>query len=1025
MFRGNAARTGYLDEQAYPPFVKAWEFQIQGDVVSSPVVYDGTVYVGANSGGVYALNARTGELLWDYSTDGWVEASPAVSSAAVFVPSMDGRLYALNRWNGDVLWSADLGAPSVSSPLYLDGKVYVGAGSPRNSLRAYDAFTGALLFEKRAAQPVDSAPSSDGAGVYFGSNDGRIYAVSRDSPVCPWPGSASYYQTMGGNFGKGAVAVSSGVLYALPGYDEKKLFLVGAADGNERGVSGALAEDALWGEVTWTGVTSPALDAGNIYFGVGSLEHVLTALDRGSLEAVWPGSPSLGGVAMRGTFSSPAVAAGTLCIGTADGRFMVFSSTGGTLQEIILTTSALSSPAVSNGMVYLGTQGGKLLAWRAARSAAVSAPAPYTIVSGTAEIKGYIANPALSGYTLQYGAGTAPLSWTTIISTSASAPLENAVLAQWDVSGLANGLYTLKLTAAETPAAVTANTASVVVRVNYPPQPPASLSASDVPSDGGYHIRLEWAASPTAGVAAYRIYRSTGAAYSLLASTGAAARSCIDAAAVTGTTFTYVVRSFDGWLESGDSQPASAFSVKDDPSGDNIAPAAVADLAGAQGSLGGRAALSWTAPGNDGEAGAASHYEIRYASYSASGWTDFALASLWKSSRPVSGSCGTPETEEVRGLFGGTTYYFRLKAFDFNGNGSPLSNTATAWAAIDYVPPQPPSSFTVVDTPGDHGGRLTLGWALSPDDGDGAGDVYGYKVYRSPVPGQYVSTAPYAVTAAGESGYLDTEATLDLKFYYAVAAFDSSNDSAHSAEAYGISADNWRFFDASRGGSVRLTDGMEISIPRNSISQNDNILVTRLDPVTYQPLFAVKANTGARPTNIVYKVEFEKSSTTLTGRAVVTLPYTDGETAGMSEENFRMYALSGSAWHLLNTSAVQPEANRVTAEVASLSTFRIMEYLPSGVLMTASAVYTYPNPAKGDAVTFKFLLSDKAGVSIDVYNVAGEKVAALSRGNCPAGVTSEIVWDIKNIASGVYVYKVKAESASGSKTVTKKLAVVH
>ena len=64
-------------------------------------------------------------------------------------------------------------------------------------------------------------------------------------------------------------------------------------------------------------------------------------------------------------------------------------------------------------------------------------------------------------------------------------------------------------------------------------------------------------------------------------------------------------------------------------------------------------------------------------------------------------------------------------------------------------------------------------------------------------------------------------------------------------------------------------------------------------------------------------------------------------------------------------------------------------------------------------------------MAIDVYNVAGEKVARLTKENCPAGLTSEIAWNIRDIASGVYVYRVQAESASGRKTVTKKLAVIH
>ena len=1026
MFRGNAARTGFTAEQAYPPFTAAWEFQVQGDVLSSPVVYDGKVYFGARSGSVYALDARTGELVWDYSSDGWIDASPAVSSAAVFMPSMDGRLYALDRGSGNVLWAAELGGPSASSPLYLDGKVYVGVGLPRNSLKAFDAATGAMLFEKRTAlpggQPVDSAPSSDGETVFFGANDGRAYAVDAESGASSWPG-AGYYQTIGGSYGLAALAVSSGTLYAIPGRDERRLFTLSAQDGSQLGVTADLeTRDDAEG---WMGVTSPALDENNIYLGAGSAPHSLMALSRASLEGVWASSPTLGNISDTGLMSSPALAGGVISAGTSDGRLVFYSTSGALLQQVVLTTFTFSSPAVSNGMVYIGTQGGNLMAWRAARAAALSSPAPAALVTGTVTVRGYIENPALSGYLLEYAPASLPSSWTTVVSSSAAAALENAVLAAWDTSGLGNGEYLLRLTAVETPAAVTDNTAVLGLRVNHPPQPPASLTAADMPADNGNRIGLGWTASVTGGVTAYRIYRSTGGAYSLLASAAAPAVTYTDAAAVTGTAFTYVVRAFDGWAESADSPQASAVSVNDDPSSDGTAPSAAADLAAGQGSLGGRAALAWTAPGNDGIVGAASHYEIRYASYSSFDWGGFSGASLWKSSRPVSGAYGSPEAEEVSGLFGGVTYYFRLKAYDFNGNAGALSNPATAWATLDLIPPAAPSELAVTDTNGDHGGRLTLTWGLSADDGSGAGDVYGYKVYRSLAAGQYVSSSPYASAAAGETGYIDQSATVNLKYYYSVAAFDSTNNSTMTAEAHGISADNWRFFDAAQGGTVRLQDGAEVNIPRNAANQNDNIMVTRLNPSTYQPLFTVRANTAVRPTGVVYEVKFENPATKLTSAAEVLLPYTDADIAGLEEENLRIYKLAGPDWRLLDTSEVLPEANKVRAETDSFSVFSIMQYVPSGALMTAGAVYTYPNPAKGDSLTFKFYVADKASVSIDVYNVAGEKVARLTRENCPAGLTSEIAWDIRKIASGVYVYRVKAESASGAKTVTKKLAIIH
>ncbi|MEA3307592.1 MAG: T9SS type A sorting domain-containing protein, partial [Elusimicrobiota bacterium] len=176
---------------------------------------------------------------------------------------------------------------------------------------------------------------------------------------------------------------------------------------------------------------------------------------------------------------------------------------------------------------------------------------------------------------------------------------------------------------------------------------------------------------------------------------------------------------------------------------------------------------------------------------------------------------------------------------------------------------------------------------------------------------------------------------------------------------------------------------------------------------------------------IVYEIKFENNTTKLNGLAKITLPYTDLEISGMDEENLRMYTREGNIWKMLNTSVTMLDENKVQAETNHFSIFRIMEYVPSGVLMDKASVYTYPNPAKGNTLTFKFYVADKSYVTVDVYSVAGQKVKRLEKANCPAGIVSEIVWDMGNVASGVYIYKVEAKSASGSEKVIKKLAIIH
>ena len=61
------------------------------------------------------------------------------------------------------------------------------------------------------------------------------------------------------------------------------------------------------------------------------------------------------------------------------------------------------------------------------------------------EVKGSVGGPTLSNWRLEYGAGTAPSSWTQI--TSSTSTISSGVLTTWNLSGINDGTYTLHLVA--------------------------------------------------------------------------------------------------------------------------------------------------------------------------------------------------------------------------------------------------------------------------------------------------------------------------------------------------------------------------------------------------------------------------------------------------------------------------------------------------------------------------------------------------------------------------------------------------
>ncbi len=78
----------------------------------------------------------------------------------------------------------------------------------------------------------------------------------------------------------------------------------------------------------------------------------------------------------------------------------------------------------------------------------------------------------------------------------------------------------------------------------------------------------------------------------------------------------------------------------------------------------------------------------------------------------------------------------------------------------------------------------------------------------------------------------------------------------------------------------------------------------------------------------------------------------------------------------------------------------------------------YPNPFN-PSTTIEFSLPEKAHVTLDIYNLLGQKVATLSDGDYSAGVYS-VVWRAENAASGIYFYRLNA----GAEVITRKMALL-
>ncbi len=150
--------------------------------------------------------------------------------------------------------------------------------------------------------------------------------------------------------------------------------------------------------------------------------------------------------------------------------------------------------------------------------------------------------------------------------------------------------------------------------------------------------------------------------------------------------------------------------------GDETPPATIANLAAAPGGEWGTVLLRWTAPGDDGNAGTAHHYEVRYRvgdNVTAANWASCYVAGT----PPAPVSAGDNQAMTVTGLLpdNTTVYRFGIRAYDEAGNASGVSNSPGSKAAYDNIAPLFDGIASAAAAT-DSGGTVVLGWNAATDN---------------------------------------------------------------------------------------------------------------------------------------------------------------------------------------------------------------------------------------------------------------------------------------------------------------------
>lgn len=156
-----------------------WQRKTASAIYSSPVVRDGVFYVATYERKLYALNAKTGKTVWSKGLEGEAPyAAPVVTSDRIFMALKNGHIRVYDRAKGLLKADIDLCAGIESTPVITgNGTLY--AGCVDNGFYALDPATGGVLWRYVTSAPVHASPAITDDAVYIAAEDGSVYAFGQ------------------------------------------------------------------------------------------------------------------------------------------------------------------------------------------------------------------------------------------------------------------------------------------------------------------------------------------------------------------------------------------------------------------------------------------------------------------------------------------------------------------------------------------------------------------------------------------------------------------------------------------------------------------------------------------------------------------------------------------------------------------------------------------------------------------------------------------------------------------------------
>jgi outer membrane protein assembly factor BamB len=329
-----------------------WTFEVNGDIWSSPVVSEGTVYVGS-SFSMYALDVNSGEQEWKIDVDRRPRTPLVIDDTIYFgaggitynnegePEGVDGGVYAVNSDTGEVQWNFTTGLEMLS-PVVMDETVYINSHDPFHppnpSIYAINTTDGTK--EWSAGSPPISTPFVTTDNLLFLCDENGIHAIDPRNGKEKWR--SNIYGSVSLSAADGTVySGNSGGLHALTAVDGTRQWRSELNNPREITAVSPVADGTLY-----------ATDLSNLY-----------AVDAESGRRQWDLKTDGSIQVLAASRTGIGVGSDSVYFGNQNGTIYAVDKNGGDLRWQYETGGEVNyAPTIKNGTVYIGSSDGNLYA---------------------------------------------------------------------------------------------------------------------------------------------------------------------------------------------------------------------------------------------------------------------------------------------------------------------------------------------------------------------------------------------------------------------------------------------------------------------------------------------------------------------------------------------------------------------------------------------------------------------------------------------------------------------------------------